>query len=223
MRFRGNKKKVKLSLVCSHPLENAHPAEPATTMIPIVPDIGHAVRPDGTLKEASEMSWSYDADESIPFPQGAPKGQTAVTVAGAHRSGRTHRPSQHVLEAVAASSSGSGEHSGAKRKAPSTSVVDRHVARKIIINMDDVDNDLSDPGDVNSTTTDPVEHAGDISSEADYQSIKAMADADHEVSFHPMAWSDETRNIDTLTQEKKVIGAPSVCKYFPFYFIILLR
>jgi len=66
--------------------------------------------------------------------------------------------------------------------------MDRHVARKIIIDMDDVDNDLSDPGDVNSTTTDPVEHAGDISSEADYQSIKAMADADHEVSFHPMAW-----------------------------------
>src|SRR6266702_6434705 len=69
------------------------------------------------------MSWSYDADESIPFPQGAPKGQTAVTVAGARRSGRTHRPSQRVLEAAAASSSGSGEHSGAKRKAPSTSVI----------------------------------------------------------------------------------------------------
>jgi hypothetical protein len=30
--------------------------------------IGHAVRPDGGLKDASEMEWTYDKDESVPFP-----------------------------------------------------------------------------------------------------------------------------------------------------------
>ena len=32
---------------------------------------GDAVQPDGTLKDASEMTWNYDADESIPFPSGS--------------------------------------------------------------------------------------------------------------------------------------------------------
>jgi hypothetical protein len=149
-------------------------------MAPIVPDTGHATRPDGTLKEASEMSWSYDADESIPFPQGVSDGQTGTTVAGASRSGRTYRPSQRVLEAAAASSRGPWAHSGAKRKAPSTSSADRRVSRKIV---DHGDNDLSDPGNIDSTTTEVMEPPGDISSRADHQSIQVMADADNEVRF----------------------------------------
>jgi hypothetical protein len=39
-------------------------------MSSLAPELGDAVRPDGTLKDASEIIWSYDADESIPFPLG---------------------------------------------------------------------------------------------------------------------------------------------------------
>ena len=31
-------------------------------------DLGDAIRPNGTLKDVSEMMWSYDADDTIPFP-----------------------------------------------------------------------------------------------------------------------------------------------------------
>jgi hypothetical protein len=30
--------------------------------------LGHALRPDRTLKDASEMTWTFDADEALPFP-----------------------------------------------------------------------------------------------------------------------------------------------------------
>src|ERR1700761_8328857 len=34
-------------------------------------NLGDAVRSDGTLKDASEIVWSYDADDSVPFPTGS--------------------------------------------------------------------------------------------------------------------------------------------------------
>ncbi|SRR6266404_6246201 len=42
---------------------------------PTMSALGHALRPDGTLKDASEMSWSYDSDDSVPFPQNSSVGQ----------------------------------------------------------------------------------------------------------------------------------------------------
>ena len=33
-------------------------------------DAGDAPQPDGTLKDALEILWNYDADKSLPFPLG---------------------------------------------------------------------------------------------------------------------------------------------------------
>jgi len=99
---------------------------------------GHAVRPDGRLKDTSEMEWTYDKDESIPFPSSTPAVSTsdntgssssiplesarihpfftqgkppAVIVAGSRCSARTSRPSQRVQEATEVSSLAAGSTS----------------------------------------------------------------------------------------------------------------
>jgi hypothetical protein len=94
----------------------------------LVPE-GDAVRPDGTLKDASEMTWSYDPDESIPFPLGSTSVNSstssamaalAMTVAGVHRTTRVIRPCQcYCKDGAAEASSTHCEQLGAKRKASS--------------------------------------------------------------------------------------------------------
>lgn len=86
-------------------------------------DHGHALRPDGSLKDASEILWSYDEDESLPFPlDGAPTPSSsgshapATTVAGIRRTTRVIRPSQRALDAAETSSSIPAS-AGVKRKA----------------------------------------------------------------------------------------------------------
>ncbi len=68
----------------------------------IAPNLGDAVHPDGTLKDASEIIWSYDADDSIPFPLDSLFGMClasscgpapAIMVAGACWTTCTHHPS----------------------------------------------------------------------------------------------------------------------------------
>jgi hypothetical protein len=169
----------------------------------IAPDLGHAVRPDGTLMEASDLTWSYDVDESIPFPSGHGSGMDPISsgghapatmVAGARRTTRIHRPSQRALEAAEATSSGSAStHLGSKRKAPSDPVPDRRVPSDLVPDrrvpsdpvpdrrvtrkvVHDVDNDDAEPSDDGATT----EPATDLA-EDDYESIKSMADADNRV------------------------------------------
>ena len=41
------------------------------TMSSSLSDLGEALRPDGTLKDASEILWHYDEDESLAFPLGS--------------------------------------------------------------------------------------------------------------------------------------------------------
>jgi hypothetical protein len=160
------------------------------------PVLGDAVRPDGTLKDASEIVWSYDADDTIPFPPSASEADSlsrrcapAMTVAGARRSTRTHRPSQRVLDAAASSSSaGSASHSSAKRKASSV-VTGRRITCKVIIDVDDVVEDHSNDGDYLAGHSDdgaimePAEDDGATTepAEDDYEIIKAMADVDNRV------------------------------------------
>ncbi|KAF8258723.1 hypothetical protein EI94DRAFT_1707731 [Lactarius quietus] len=36
-------------------------------------DLGNAVRPNGTLKDASDMDWTFNTDEDLPFPSGIPQ------------------------------------------------------------------------------------------------------------------------------------------------------
>jgi hypothetical protein len=81
-------------------------------------------RPDGTLKDASEIVWSFDADDSLPFPQasGDPSGGSAPAEAGLRRTTRISRPSRRYIEELNAecvSSTDAPTRLAAKRKAPS--------------------------------------------------------------------------------------------------------
>ena len=149
-------------------------------MSPTSSHLGEAVRPDGTLKDASEIEWAFDPDDSLPFPQasGDPSGDTSSTPApaeaGLHRMTRTIHPARRFIEEDAECASTTGAHGqpAAKRKATSDDPdPDRRVSRKIVINLhDDSDEDV--------TSAPPTEVGED-----DYEDLQAMADADNLVRF----------------------------------------
>ncbi|KAH9166195.1 hypothetical protein EDB89DRAFT_1910849 [Lactarius sanguifluus] len=161
-------------------------------MSSITHNLGDAVRPDGSLKDASEIPWSYDADETIPFPSDIsrpPSRAPAAILAGARRvSTRVPRPSRRAVEAAEAASSGStSTHSGTKRKAQSDPDLNRHVTRKVVIDLVD---DVADPDDDGATTEPATKLADDDGAttepatelaDDDYESIRAMANADNQV------------------------------------------
>ena len=165
-------------------------------MSSLAPEVGDAVRPDGTLKDASEIIWSYDADESIPFPLGSThsipstKLSPVMMVGGARRtSSRIHCPSQHALEAAEASSSTrDGKRSGIKHKASGDCLDDRGPRRGLVnvdvVNMDDTgmdDTGVDDNGTSDAETWPPTEPA----SNDDYEALRAMADTDNAVHCQP--------------------------------------
>ena len=141
--------------------------------------LGDAVRPDGTLKDASEIEWSFDADETVPFPltSGDPSGDSSTTTLapaepGLRRTTRTIRPAHRFIEEDSECASSTNAQLATKRKAPSDDPdPDRRVSCKIVIRI----NSSSDE-DVSSVP--PTEVAED-----DYESIQAMADADNLVCF----------------------------------------
>jgi hypothetical protein len=98
-------------------------------MSSLAPELGDAVRPDGTLKDASEIIWSYDADESIPFPLGSTHSilstrlSPATMVGGVHRtSSRIHRPLRlRLLQAHVTANSWA---SNARRQATVSTIAD---------------------------------------------------------------------------------------------------
>jgi hypothetical protein len=164
----------------------------------LVPE-GDAVRLDGTLKDASEMTWSYDPDKSIPFPLGSTSVNStssamaapAVTAVGVCRTTRVIRPCQWYLDDGAAEASSTHrKHLGAKCKASSNDL--QHcVAHKVVI---DVDKDPASEGEDEDSTSEDEEAASnaDINRSSDsstttepgsddYKSLQAMADADNEV------------------------------------------
>lgn len=160
-------------------------------MSSFTPDLGDAVQPDGTLKDASEIIWSYDADDSIPFPSdnasgprsGSSRGHSPATVvASVRRTTRVSRPSRRVLEeleAAEAASSAPTQNVGANHKCKAISALPDHRARKAAINVvsDDDSDDDSDGGSPSPPPTEPVLD--------DYESLKAMADANNQVSSLP--------------------------------------
>jgi hypothetical protein len=156
-------------------------------------DLGGAVRANGTLKDASEITWAFDADESIPFPAGQISGGDAPAEMGASVRRTTHiaRPSRRVLEALEAEEAArSAKHKppcGSPRRCVSRKAAinvddDDSNFRKVAVNVDDDDgndacNSNSD-SDINNgiTTQPPTEVMSD-----DFEALKAMADADNQV------------------------------------------
>src|ERR1700677_1750857 len=161
-------------------------------MSPFTSNLGDAVRPDGTLKDASEIIWTYDADESVPFPSGGDSGSLSVSsgILAPATSGaavcwtaRISRPSRRVLEAAEAelaSSAPARKSSGIKRKAGNDLPDDRATHKKVItVVSDDAGNDSGDDAsDSGTLSPPPTEPASD-----DYEALRAMADADNQV--HP--------------------------------------
>jgi hypothetical protein len=159
---------------------------PSHPMSSFAPDLGDAVRPDGTLKDASEMTWSFDADDSIPFPlgdasgdasggrvssgEGEPPGPTATL----RRTTRVIRPAQRYLDrAKSDSSAPTSTPLTTKHKASGKSPVCCVVQK--VINLDSEDNeDNNMSGDDSSATTEPAtEPASD-----GYEAVQAMVDTD---------------------------------------------
>lgn len=152
------------------------------------PELGCAQNSDRSLKDASEIQWFYDKDSTVPMsvePAAEPAElahslpQPATFVAGARHSNRASRPSQRVRDMMdSAPSAGPSYTSLGKGKAGGRDAASasRHVLRKTVVLSGSEDSD--DHGDGHDT---------DICDEgvqsAEYDSLKAMADADHEVSF----------------------------------------
>lgn len=123
------------------------------------------------------MTWTFDADEAIPFPSGTASGtglvlpsltSPSVAIAGVRRTTRTICPCSRYLDGLDSPSIAIR----AKRKAPPSDDQedDRRVERKI-------ENSLDDDASAHGTTT---EVATELA-EDDYESIQAMADADNQV------------------------------------------
>jgi hypothetical protein len=142
-------------------------------------ELGEALQPDSTLKDVSEINWSFDTDDSLPFPDasGDPSGMPAPGKAVPHRTACISCPTPRYRQddgSECASTTHVCNQPAAKRKAPSDDPdPDRHVARKVVINLDgESDND----SDQDTLSVPPPELAED-----DYESIKAMVDADNQV------------------------------------------
>ncbi|KAF8257100.1 hypothetical protein EI94DRAFT_1819044 [Lactarius quietus] len=148
-----------------------------------VPAFGDTVCPDGTLKDASEMEWPYDADEGIPYPSSkashsrahsSSSPTPAETVASVCWMTRISHPSWCVREeAESAPSAAATSMHPPKCSAPHGSS-DCRPTKKSVINVDNGDSD--DSGDSNGGTT--TEPATELASD-DFKVLKAMADADN--------------------------------------------
>jgi hypothetical protein len=149
--------------------------------------LGHTLRPDGTLKDASEMTWTFDADEALPFPSDTMSGSgitlpclpsPARGISGVRQTTRISRLPYRFRHGLDSPSDPVQAHGVTKRKAPPSDDQDdgRRVARKTKTNED---GDTSADG----TTTEVATEVATEPAEDDYESIKAMADADHQVHF----------------------------------------
>jgi hypothetical protein len=173
---------------------------------------GHAVRADGQLKDASEMEWTYDNDESVPFPSASvtipatddasatPPSeksphpffthtkQPARIIAGTRRSTRTSRPSQRVREAnetplATSSTSGSAQpFTASGTKRKAPVNLSPAPARRLATKVVVASDDDHDEQD--GYETEPAEDDDANDADVSSQSLQAMADADHKVKSY---------------------------------------
>ena len=147
---------------------------PLHLMSSLAPDIGDAVCPDGTLKDASEMTWNYDADDSIPFPSGDQFCVQNLPIAPLCWTTRKIRPPRHFLDGAESDSSTPDSMPLAGKRKTSRKSPACWVLQKVI-NVDREDNEVSNmSGDDGSATTEPItEPASD-----GYKAVQAMVDTD---------------------------------------------
>jgi hypothetical protein len=153
---------------CTHTSSDMTPPQPP-------PDLGCAVHPNGSLKDASEIEWHFDKDDETPLTAtekspgsgsaSSTSSQTlhpfllghaqapAIFVAGSRRSGRATCPSNRVVDpdnamnsAPVPSSKKSKVVTG-KRKASIQRSSSRCVVQKIVHLSGDSDDDNSDGED----------------------------------------------------------------------------
>jgi hypothetical protein len=162
-------------------------------------DPGCALRPDGTLKDASEIRWHYDVDDELPMPSAStssapstssipadnPKihpfftGQPpqGVMIAGSRRSGRAIRPSARILDPDnAMSAANPTSAASSKRKAPASSPL-RRVAPRIDTDEDGSETDAAGLSVHPSSEVSEAEDLGEMTDK--YEALQAMADTDH--------------------------------------------
>ena len=178
-----------------------------TTMADTI-DLGCAVHPDSTLKDASEIDWHHDKDNKIPmvavssskslntvqvaslkgihsfFEQ---KTAAAVVIAGSHCSGRTMRPSTCLTDLDNAMN---GPHSssnsvstqtqnGMTQKCKAASPASsRHVICRVVNSEDEGEAAITD-GDGGDTKA--LESNAEATT-VEFEALQAMADVDHAVS-----------------------------------------
>jgi len=165
-------------------------------------DLGCAIRPDNSLKDASEIEWSYDKDNDSPMAPVSSTSESSTTVhpfftrcppakvvAGSRRSARALRPSARIRDpdnvmnnSASSSSAPNPSAANGKRKAP-PSLPSRRIARKVDIDLgDECDAEYSftaaasQPRSENSDTEPETE-----SGTNKYEALQSMADADHQV------------------------------------------
>ena len=175
-----------IKLVRASLLKSCHMLNPLITLtMPSSTDnLGEAVQSESTLKDTSEIVWSYDADDSIPFPAGstsaslpvsASRHAPATVVASVCQTTRVIQPCRRYLEDndVESRLAPNCKTSGAKRKAANMLINPQATRRTINVVSDD---DCDGESDSGTPSPPPTELASD-----NYESLKAMADADNQV------------------------------------------
>jgi hypothetical protein len=224
-------------------------------------NVGCAVRPDGTLKDAAEIEWHFDKDDEIPLtaaeklPGSSPAASSsspspsqtvhpffsghAPPAISVRRSGRAIRPSNRVVDPDNAMNFATqSKVVTGKRKAPNQTESPRRVIQKAI-------HTIAESGNPDKDNSDGEDHTPsrsmrgeltdiaieDAMSEQEYLSLKAMGDADHEVSgslttnfitlltyvltleaIHLKAKRDATADIRTIFRREKEHKNPDTAK-----------
>jgi hypothetical protein len=148
------------------------------------PDHGCAVRPDGTLKDASEIDWDYDPDEAvaehIDSTTAASFSSAPLNIhpffTGARRSTHAACPSAHTIDP--------DNMMNAPAKCKASSPTQKCcLSRKIIVESQS-DGEINNENYAESIldTTDVEEIEGPEDSK--YKHLKEMADTDHQVYFY---------------------------------------
>ena len=173
-------------------------------------DLGCAVRPDGTLKDASEIEWHHDKDDEIPMAGAssstsfntvqvaAPsskgihsffeqKTAAAVVVAGSRRSGRTMRPSTRLTDPDNAMNGPRSSSNSVTTRTQNGMTQKRKAAspassRRVIRRVVNSEDEGEAPiTDGEGGDTEALESDAEATA-VEFEALQAMADVDHAVS-----------------------------------------